>query len=208
MATKPRDGRRDQRKVARLEAERREARNKRLRTYGLVAIPTLVVLAVLAVALSGRKAAPTGPNVGVHQNDPTTAAGKLYSHVADGTAINYSHYPPSFGPHYPDPRNWGAYDSAVPEGNFVHDLEHGGVVLLYRCPSGCPATVEKLKGLLTSLPKDSFGEVKVVISPYQRSTHLITALAWDYELDLNSFDANAIEAFYQAHVDHSPERVA
>ncbi|MDE3078217.1 MAG: DUF3105 domain-containing protein, partial [Chloroflexota bacterium] len=61
--------------------------------------------------------------------------------------------------------------------------------------------------LYTTLPKDRFNEVKVVVSPYERETHLIALLAWDYRLEMDSFDRAAIESFYKAHVDKGPEQV-
>jgi hypothetical protein len=36
--------------------------------------------------------------------------------------------PPSSGRHLPDWLPWGIYDEQVPDGNAVHNLEHGGVI--------------------------------------------------------------------------------
>jgi hypothetical protein len=36
--------------------------------------------------------------------------------------------PPSSGRHLPDWMPWGIYDTQVPDGNAVHNLEHGGVI--------------------------------------------------------------------------------
>ena len=51
-----------------------------------------------------------------------------------------------------------------------------------------------------------FNEVKLVVSPDTKIQHQLAVLAWDYELDLDSFDGGAIRAFYQAHVDRGPEK--
>jgi hypothetical protein len=37
--------------------------------------------------------------------------------------------PPASGRHLPDWAPWGYYDEQVPDGNAVHNLEHGGVVV-------------------------------------------------------------------------------
>lgn len=149
---------------------------------------------------------------GTHFNDPKTASGQLYQHIPNTqpiTADPDGHYPPVFGDHYDTWRPPGVYDSPVPEGNFIHDLEHGGIVILYNCPSGCPDLVNQFKGLLTSLPRSQqFNEVKLVVSPNSKIEHQIALLAWDYEEDLDTYDEAAIQAFYQAHLDKGPEKTS
>jgi hypothetical protein len=62
-------------------------------------------------------------------------------HVPAGTTINYGFCPPTSGDHYnsgrePIPaRVYQANQEQAP-GGWVHNLEHGWVALLYRCPSG------------------------------------------------------------------------
>ena len=41
------------------------------------------------------------------------------------------HDPPTSGPHYGEPAIWGSYDSPVQLAQAVHNLEHGGVFILY-----------------------------------------------------------------------------
>ena len=191
--------------------QRRTERWTRLSPSMLIAIGFLVVgLAVLGVLLS-RRGAPIPAVAGeVHFEDALTARDQLYMHIPDSQPVTVDpngHYPPTFGNHYDTPRPPGVYDSPVPEGNFVHDLEHGGIVILYNCPSSCPKLVTQLRGLLTSLPRDSqFGEIKLVVSPNSKIQQQLAVLAWDYELDLGTYDAATIRAFYQAHVDRGPEK--
>ncbi len=70
----------------------------------------------------------------------TTVLGR--THVATGSTIEYGFCPPDSGNHYNDPplgpipaNIYGAASEQVP-GGWVHNLEHGWIVLLYRCPSG------------------------------------------------------------------------
>jgi hypothetical protein len=214
MAVSSHENRRQQRKVQRQAAQRRTARGATLRrnvVIGLGAV-LLIAVAVLIVLLTRRGGAASPSNIPgeTHFDDPVTARGQLYQHIPDTqpvTADPNGHYPPTFGNHYDTPRPPRMYDSPVPEGNFVHDLEHGGIVVLYNCPSGCPDLVSQLRGLLTSLPRDSqFNEVKLVVAPDSKIEHQLAVLAWDYELDLDTFDAGTIRAFYQAHVDRGPEK--
>jgi len=92
----------------------------------------------------------------------------------------------------------------LPEGEFVHSLEHGYVVLLYK-PGTDADTLRQVQQLYTSLPVAKYGRVKVVVTPYDHMDAPITALAWDWKLPLQSFDRDAIQQFYKAHVDHGPE---
>jgi hypothetical protein len=59
-------------------------------------------------------------------------------HVQQGTPIPYEDSPPTSGPHWPIVAKWGVYSEEVAAEVFVHNLEHGGVVILYRCPTPCP----------------------------------------------------------------------
>ncbi|MGH2364785.1 MAG: DUF3105 domain-containing protein [Chloroflexota bacterium] len=205
MATTGRE-RREERRAQRLAAQQRAERAGRRRTYGLIAaLAIIIIAAVVAFAVTRPPQAVPGEQ---HLNDPVTAKGQLYSHIPEGQPISYSSYPPAFGDHYPTPKAWQAYDSQVPDGYFVHNLEHGGIVILYHCPSGCASTVDQLKNLYNRLPKDQFNEVKLVISPYANETHEITLLAWDYRLELNSLNLSTITAFYHEHVDQGPEHIA
>src|SRR5258708_2170075 len=50
-------------------------------------------------------------------------------HEGEGTAILWDSNPPSSGAHYPIWAAFQEYTTPVPRGYYVHDLEHGAVVL-------------------------------------------------------------------------------
>lgn len=131
------------------------------------------------------------------------------NHVPEGSAITYRTNPPASGPHYPVPKDWGVYTDPVAPGYWVHNLEHGGVVVLYDCPSGCPSVVDGLRQAYATFPKDKFGEVKLIVTPYSGlPDHApIMAVAWDYQKTYSSLDLSQLLAFYNAHVDRGPEDV-
>ena len=60
----------------------------------------------------------------------------------------------------------------------VHNLEHGGVVLLYRCSSPCPDVVQELSAIFRALPASKYGQVKVVVCPNARIGRRFALLAW------------------------------
>ena len=133
-----------------------------------------------------------------------------FQHVQPGTPLTYNHYPPSSGAHYPNPMVWGVYAEPIPEGKFVHNLEHSGIVILYHCPQGCPEVIKQLQDFYDNAPpEDQFNEVKVLITPYDRELPAkVVALAWGFQLNLYQFDEadkEALLSFYQLHVNQGPE---
>lgn len=133
-----------------------------------------------------------------------------FQHVQPGTPLTYDHSPPSSGAHYPNPMVWGVYAEPIPEGNFVHNLEHSGIVILYHCPEGCPELVEQLQDFYDNAPpEDQFKEVKILVTPYDRELPAkVVGLAWGFQLNLYQFDEadkEALLSFYQRHVNQGPE---
>ena len=127
------------------------------------------------------------------------------SHVDQGSSIAYDHYPPSSGPHYGRRSIYRVFDEPVPEGAWVHNLEHGAIVLLFKCGEDCDTRVEQIRDIFNRLPDGAFGEVKMVASPYDRAPTEFTLLAWGWQEDLDEFDAGRIERFYRDLVDKGPE---
>jgi len=130
------------------------------------------------------------------------------SHLNLGDTGQYQHYPPSSGPHYGQPIEWGVYQDEVPPEYYVHNLEHGGVVILYNCPEACPDTEDALLQLFNHAPAEAeFNEVKLVISPNAKIESPVVALAWGWELDLPTANADLLLDFYVRHVNQGPELV-
>jgi hypothetical protein len=128
------------------------------------------------------------------------------AHVDEGTFIIYKNYPPTSGPHYPRTADPGFYDQPVPEGYFVHSMEHGAIVLYYN-PDLPDATKQQLKDLMTMLPFDGSGRVKLVIVPYTNMPTPLAIAAWKRLLLLNVYNFDEIRTFYQEWVDKGPENV-
>ncbi len=68
----------------------------------------------------------------------------------------YHHNPPSSGAHYWVWARWQIHSQTVPRGYWVHNLEHGGVVFLYR-PDAPPSLVESLIRVFNAIPPDPGG---------------------------------------------------
>jgi len=131
-------------------------------------------------------------------------------HAEVGAALTFNHYPPSSGTHYSTSARWGVYTEPVPEGLFVHNLEHGGVVFLYHCAEPCPELEKQFDDLYASAPPDStFNERRILVTPYDaaKMPAPIVALAWNHQVNLAQFDADLLLRWYRRFVNRGPELV-
>ena len=129
------------------------------------------------------------------------------THVPQGTRITYEESPPASGSHWPVWAKWGVYTEPIPEEVFVHNLEHGGVVLLYNCPGPCPDVVRQLEETFAALPKSKYGHVKVVITPSARIKTRFALLAWTRLDEFDRFDRARVVRFVTAWQDKGPEDI-
>ncbi len=189
---------------AQRRAARRQQRQRRRFSHPLAIGAAVLAVAAIAVvgylALGGRGGA-AKPGVAV--------ADEGRQHVAEGSPIEYKHVPPASGPHYPSPKPWGVYAQAVPEGYWVHNLEHGGIVLLFRCDgAACGQIADQIRGISASLPQSArWGEVKLLATPYGRMDAPFMLVAWDRQEALQTLDPTRVRAFYEAYLDRGPEDV-
>jgi hypothetical protein len=89
----------------------------------------------------------------------------------------------------------------VPDDNWVHNLEHGGILLLYR--GG--ASIDDL-GALSDLATEK-GEF-VVLTPYEEMESPFAVVSWGFRMTMGCVDAAAMGAFYDEHVDRAPESIS
>jgi hypothetical protein len=181
---------------------------------GLGAV-VLVVVAILGLrqagVLSTAPASPTPaplPTIGaIASNDPALGvkeADHSNAHVATGTPVQYEGpLPPSSGTHWPpsaqSPVKAGFYDQKVPFEATTHNLEHGGIVIVYNGLS--TAEVDQLRQFWNSTTKTS-RFAKVLVMPYSDLKDAkVTAVAWDWRLNLQSVDTAALLKFITAHYD-------
>lgn len=127
-------------------------------------------------------------------------------HPPEGQAIAYASYPPTYGPHWPAPTTWGFHSEVVPDERAVHSLEHGGVVASYN--NIPPTSLAALQALLTTYPKDKYGEVKLLIRPYDKiPAGTIALTAWNWIDELSAYDEARVIAFLKAHLNQCCEDV-
>jgi hypothetical protein len=182
----------------RIEDHQRDQRRKRLRLGGIIVVAVVVIAAGLWLLLP-KPVAAQGHQVPIEGNR---------QHMPQGSAINYRNRPPSSGDHYDQPYSYGVAASQVPTGNWVHNLEHGAVVVLYRpdlCDDSC---VSVLRDSYNSAPSSQLfpGYKKMVVTPYTDMDHAVATVAWGWLDEMDAVDKDRVLAFYRAHVDHGPEQ--
>jgi Protein of unknown function (DUF3105) len=127
------------------------------------------------------------------------------THVNPPAMVTYRDNPPASGNHYPVPAPWGVF--TVQREQWVHNLEHGGIVLLYNCPAGCDPDVQKLIALRGRRKADQFNEVRILITPDSLMPRKFAAIAWGWRWQGDAVDESEINCFIDARYDKAPESI-
>ena len=208
------------RQQQREEAAARQRARDRRNLFIIGGILGTAAVAILIVALALNHAAQVStqnrlPFQTVSGTVGQAVADEGRNHVDPSTTPTYKFYPPASGPHFSAqgiaPVPWQTIDT-LQEGQYIHNLEHGGIAILYDCPSGADCTTLKnaLENYVRNLApvEPTYHEIKVVLTPYSRGMQKKVALvAWDYIEFLDSYDQAEITRFYENHVDQGPEQI-
>jgi hypothetical protein len=114
--------------------------------------------------------------------------------------VPYQDLPPVGGDHNACWATWGVHDAEVEPEHWVHNLEHGGVVLLYHCDDGCDADIEQLRKFVANHPR-------TLLTPYPQLPRRFGVVAWEHRLLSDCVDQSALEAFYAARYEHGLEDI-
>lgn len=130
-------------------------------------------------------------------------------HTQAGDKVTYPVCPPASGQHASRsgfgplvPKVYGPDDQSSPIG-WVHNLEHGGLVLLYACEKGAcdEASLAALRTFSSGFPASAVcgvpaGTVGPVIARFEQMPTRYAALLWNRALYLDTLDAPAVYEFY------------
>jgi len=110
----------------------------------------------------------------------------------------YNSDPPTSGPHLPYIAPWGIHTEPLQKELQIHNLEDGGVLVQYNCPSGCADLVEKLKAVVQRYQDE------VILAPYPGMKSRIALTAWTRIETFDQFDKARITRFIEAYrgIDH------
>jgi hypothetical protein len=192
MSSRPKGQPKQQRSTRRRYAERRR-----------LPIP-IVPVAALAIALVGGFFFIRSLELG--SPGERFAVSGVGDHRAENTPIQYSTIPPAGGPHWASVAPWGYSAQPVPDERAVHNLEHGGIVVSYNLIA--QADIDRLRALLTSYPRDRYGQVKLLIRPYDAlPAGTFVMAAWGWKQSFASYDDAKVRAFMDAHLNRCCENV-
>lgn len=130
-------------------------------------------------------------------------------HAMEGTPLTFASNPPSSGTHYPVWGRWGQHSEVLERGYYVHNLEHGGIVLLYHCETACPDIVAALKSVVDSRPQDPACDTtvrsRIVLTEDPLLDVPVAAASWQNTYRAQCADLPSLTAFANAHYDQAPE---
>jgi hypothetical protein len=165
--------------------------------------PALAVAAWLSGCGGASPSAPAPPG----EIPGVAVPNEGWAHVPEGSVITYQHNPPASGPHYPEWLEYREYSQTMARGYWVHNLEHGAIVVLYR-PDAPADVVRQITDAFRSIPVDaSCGHKRALLTPDPLLPRLTAAVAADFVLLGDSVDAQAIRAFAVARRGRGPEQV-
>ncbi|HET7030635.1 MAG TPA: DUF3105 domain-containing protein [Candidatus Limnocylindrales bacterium] len=130
------------------------------------------------------------------------------NHVA-GPPVTYLFCPPASGNHMnvtgvaPAPPRVYRPDDKIGPLNWVHNLEHGGMVVLYKgdSPGATQAGQQAFKDYYDSFPASPVcgvprGQISPVIARFDDMPHAYAALVWDRVFYLDTWDPALVTKFY------------
>lgn len=134
------------------------------------------------------------------------------NHKEVGTPIEWSTNPPSSGDHFGQWAAFKEYSSVVPLGFLVHSMEHGAVLLLYKCDAPpCTETVEALRRVRDAVPTDpaceSATRVRVIIAQDPLLDVPVAAVAWGWTYKAQCVDEPTMTQFAKDHYAQGPENI-
>jgi hypothetical protein len=171
-----------------------------------------VILAAVLLAACGGDGPSTAPGP-LPSTDPSCTMAESsvpnegWAHVAEGSTPAYRNNPPASGPHFPVWARYEAHTAQVARPYWVHNLEHGAIVLLHR-PDAPAAGVAALRDTLRALPNDpACGHPRALLTPDAQLPRPFAAVAADRTLIGDCVNAEAIRQFTLTNRGRGPENV-
>lgn len=126
----------------------------------------------------------------------------------EGELPEYVSSPPCIGSHYGRWLDWGEYENTLDAGFYVHNLEHGGIAFLYRCPAGCEADVETLREYVAAVPDDDGGPFRHMLGPFDDMPTKFALAAWGVIYVADELCIEDLDRFRTENYRMAPEDVA
>jgi hypothetical protein len=129
------------------------------------------------------------------------------------TDLEYGTNPPSSGDHWGMWAQFRTYATAVPREMYVHNLEHGGVVMAYKCDGLCPDIAQAYEDAAEAHGVDPIcassltgaERSRIIITPDPELAEPIGLAAWRATYVATCIDPPSILDFVKAHYAKGPE---
>ena len=167
-----------------------------------IVVAAVIIIAAAAVGIgfimsSGGGGGDNGPIGDAGTCNVQTFEALEASHVQElPEGYEYNSVPATSGLHNPQTAIWNLYDQPVPQINYVHNLEHGGVVIQY----GSEVSDADVAALADWYQQDTRGLVVAPLSEEMEEedpalAEMIVANAWTHMMRCTTFDASAFDEF-------------
>ena len=194
-----------QRRDERTKQYERQRQIRQWTRIGAIVVGALIVLGI-AWTVYGYVTRTDPPGEKVSSSVP---ASQHFSRNEDGSVTvpePYNSQPPTSGWHIGDEvAAWGVSKVQMEPAVFVHNLEHGGVMLQYNCE--CPETIallERFADPATGYPS------AVIAAPYADMETEVALTAWNHiwTMPANEVTPERLRDFIDGYVNKGPERIA
>lgn len=134
-------------------------------------------------------------------------------HVAPCTAVHYATNPPSGGNHWPIWAAFTKYDLPIPREMYVHDMEHGGLVLAHNAdPADRAAVVAALDKVFDGFTdpfcvKQGGVQARLIVTPDPALTAPIAIGGWGVTYTATCIDEASLNDFVVQNAGHGTEAV-
>ena len=203
-----RAAKREEARKARIEAQKRAARAKKMRNYGILALLAIVVIAGIVFLFSQRSRSAEAvekARIEAGCSDITEHDEEGSGHIEATETVEYETNPPSSGDHRGNTAPWGPFPDRVDDEILVHNLEHGGVVIHYRAEDLSEGDIRALEELVESYPDPGSGS-GVISNPNPDIPQPIGMASWAHTQTCERFNIVVIKAFIEERCGKGPEK--
>lgn len=134
------------------------------------------------------------------------------NHVGACESVTYGTNPPSGGDHDSTWAAYKTYERPVRREHYVHNLEHGAVVLAHACDGECAGVVAALQEIVDQTTPDPLciqagGTVhaRLLVTPDPKLATPIAAAAWGATYTATCLDPPSLRAFVDRAYARAPE---
>ena len=122
-------------------------------------------------------------------------------HVTDISQVAYNSNPPTSGPHYAEWTKRGMYEEEIEDGYLIHSLEHGYVIVSYKCEGECEQLKSELKNFY-----EKYKTRRLIVVPRADLKTQVAMTAWGRLEVLPEWDGKRAEGFLKAFENQGPEK--